>query len=97
MGFSTPIFSDTMKVTEARMVGGNPVHLSMRLDSIKAIQFYAIDDPEDPMPVKVGDTVDVVYNTDANEFRGNVELQLLVKRIEVNKSVLLRYPDQSLI
>jgi len=97
MGFSTPIFSDTMKVTEARMVGGNPVHLSMRLDGIKAIQFYAIDNPEDPMPVKVGDTVDVVYNTDVNEFRGNVELQLMVKRIEVNKSILLRCPDQSLI
>lgn len=86
MGFPAPVFNESMKVSDARMVGKTPVHLSMRFGNIKAIHFFAIDDPEESMPVNVGDTVDLVYQTDINEFRGEESLQLIVKKIGVIKN-----------
>jgi single-stranded-DNA-specific exonuclease len=82
MGFSTPVFNDRMTVTWARMVGKDPVHLSLMFNgNIKAIQFRAIENSGDPMPVNVGDLVDVVYQTDVNQWNNEESLQLKVKRI----------------
>lgn len=82
MGFPTPSFCDTFTVTGAQMVGQTKVHLSLQLDHIKAIQFFAVESPGDPMPVKVGDEVQVVYQTDSNFWNGQDNLQLVVKKIE---------------
>jgi hypothetical protein len=65
------------------MVGQTKVHLSLQLDHIKAIQFFAVESPDDPVPVKVGDEVQVVYQTDSNYWNGQDNLQLVVKRIEI--------------
>jgi len=82
MGFPTPSFCDTFTVTGAQMVGQTKVHLSLQLDHIKAIQFFAVESPDDPMPVQVGDEVRVVYQTDSNFWNGQDNLQLVVKKIE---------------
>jgi single-stranded-DNA-specific exonuclease len=82
MGFPTPSFSDIMEVTNAIMVGKNPVHLSMHLDGIKAIQFFSIDKPGDPMPVQNGDRVKVVYQIAENVWNGYRNLQILVKKTD---------------
>jgi hypothetical protein len=54
----------------------------LHLDHIKAIQFFAVESPDDPMPVQVGDEVRAVYQTDINHWNGQDNLQLVVKRIE---------------
>ena len=44
--------------------------------------FFAIDKPDDPVPVKSGDEIVVLYQTDINVWRDRESLQLMVKRIE---------------
>ncbi|MBF0468002.1 MAG: DHH family phosphoesterase [Desulfamplus sp.] len=81
MGFPSPLFNDRMVATDVRVMGKNPVHLSMLLDGVKAAFFYALDKPGDPLPVNSGDIVDVVYTLDLNSWQGRDSLQLIVKKI----------------
>jgi single-stranded-DNA-specific exonuclease len=85
MAFPTPIFSDVMNATDVRVVGKNPVHLSMKLDGIKAIQFFALDNPGDPLEINSNDKVDVIYTLSMDEWRGRKSLQLKVKRISIKR------------
>jgi single-stranded-DNA-specific exonuclease len=85
MAFPTPIFSDVMTATDVRVVGKNPVHLSMKLDGIKAIQFFALDYPGDPLEINSNDKVDVIYTLSMDEWRGRKSLQLKVKRISIKR------------
>ena len=81
IGFPSPTFSDVMTATNVRVVGKSPVHLSMKLDGIKAIQFYALDNPGDPLQINSNDKVDVVYTLSMDEWQGRKSLQLIIKRI----------------
>jgi len=81
IGFPTPTFNDAMTATNVRVVGKNPVHLSMKLDGIKAIQFYALDNPGDPLQINSNDKVEVVYTLSMDEWQGRKSLQLIIKRI----------------
>ncbi len=81
IGFPSPTFSDVMTATEVRVVGKNPVHLSMKLDGINAIQFYALDNRGDPLPISANDEIDVIYTPSMNEWQGRKSLQLIIKRI----------------
>ena len=83
IGFPSPTFSDLMTATNIRVVGKNPVHLSMKLDGIKAIQFYALDNPGDPFQINSNDKVDVIYTLSMDEWRGRKSLQLIIKRISI--------------
>ena len=84
-GFPEPLFADRFRVMNMRFVGGNPVHLKLTLTCGKrqypAIQFFAIENPGDPPPVAVGERVTALYRPEANEFRGNVTLQLKIDRL----------------
>jgi single-stranded-DNA-specific exonuclease len=81
MGFPSPIFSDVMTATDVRVVGKNPVHLSMKLDGIKAIQFNALNNPGDSLQISSNDKVDVIYTLSVDEWQGRKSLQLIVKKI----------------
>jgi single-stranded-DNA-specific exonuclease len=83
IGFPSPTFSDVMTATNVRVVGKNPVHLSMKLDGIKAIQFYALDNPGDPLQINSNDKVEVVYKLSMDEWQGRKSLQLIIKRISI--------------
>ncbi|MBF0259245.1 MAG: hypothetical protein HQK62_10470, partial [Desulfamplus sp.] len=81
MGFPSPLFHDRMVATDVRVMGKNPVHISMLLDGIKSAFFYALDQPGDPLPLNSGDIVDVVYTLNLNSWQGRENLQLIVKKI----------------
>ncbi len=81
MGFPAPTFSDKMTATNVRAVGKNPVHLSMKLDGIKAIQFYALDKPSDPIKINSNDKVKVIYTLSMDDWQGRKNLQLIIKRL----------------
>ena len=83
IGFPSPTFSDVMTATDVRVVGKNPVHLSMKLDGIKAIQFYALDNPGDPLQINSNDKVDVIYTPSMDKWQGKKSLQLIIKRISI--------------
>jgi single-stranded-DNA-specific exonuclease len=83
IGFPSPTFSDVMTATNVRVVGKSPVHLSMKLDGIKAIQFYALDNPGDPLQINSNDKVKVVYTLSMDEWQGRKSLQLIIKRISI--------------
>jgi single-stranded-DNA-specific exonuclease len=83
IGFPSPTFSDVMTATNVRIVGKNPVHLSMKLDGIKAIQFYALDNPGDPLQINSNDKIDVIYTLSMDEWQGRKTLQLIIKRISI--------------
>ena len=83
IGFPAPTFSDIMTATNVRIVGKNPVHLSMKLDGIKAIQFYALDNPKDSLRINSNDKLEVVYTLSMNEWQGRKSLQLIIKRISI--------------
>ena len=82
-GFPAPEFCDTMTVSGPRMIGKNPVHLKMELNGIEAVMFNAIENPEQPVPVRDGEKIKAVYHTSCNAFGGNESLQLMVQHIEV--------------
>lgn len=81
MGFPSPVFHDQMVATDIKTMGKTPVHLSMKLDGIKAAFFHAIDQPGDPLPVNSGDLVNVVYTLDLNFWQGRENLQLIIKKL----------------
>lgn len=81
MGFPSPMFHDKMVATDVKVMGKNPVHLSMLLDGVKAVFFYALDRAGDPLPVNSGELVDVVYALSLNSWQGRETLQLIVKKI----------------
>jgi len=83
MGFPGPSFCGEMTVDNCRMVGKNPVHLSLTLNRLKGIQFNAIKKSGDAMPVKSGDKVRVVYTLDKNTFNGNTTPQLMIQALDV--------------
>ncbi|MBF0302540.1 MAG: DHH family phosphoesterase [Desulfamplus sp.] len=81
MGFPSPLFHDQMRATDVKVMGKNPVHLSMMLDGVKSAFFYALDKPGAPLPLDSGDLVDVVYTLSLNSWQGRESLQLIIKKI----------------
>ncbi len=80
--FAEPVFAGTFQVDSFRLVGAEPVHLSLRL-SLKnkvfsAIWFRAVKQPGAALPVAVGDEIDCAYRLTVNEFKGRRNLQLQV-------------------
>ena len=83
MSFPIPVFDDIMTVQSPRIVGkkDKAVNLSMILDGHKAIQFFAVDNPGDPLPVKEGQKIRVAYQLQLESFRGMENPQIIVKQI----------------
>lgn len=82
MGFPSPLFHDRMVATDVKVMGKNPVHLSMMLDGVKSAFFYALAKPGDPLPVNSGEIVDVLYTLNLNSWQGRESLQLIIKKIK---------------
>lgn len=79
--FPEPLFDDTFRVLEQRLVGGK--HLRMRLGKGKkildAISFF-ID--TDCWPNHRLENIHAVYRLDINEFKGRQNVQLLIEYME---------------
>lgn len=80
--FSEPIFDGVFKLQSRRIVGQK--HLKVQLGHPKlkqAIDGIAFNQTDQEWPVEVKQ-VNVAYQLDINEFRGNRTLQLLIRHIE---------------
>lgn len=86
-GFDVPLFEAEFHVAKARPVGADKNHLQLALHDghrlFKGIWFFALDD-EHPQPVRAGEHVALAFTPQFNEFRGNREVQLMVRGRVVN-------------
>lgn len=82
-GFPAPQYRGTIEVTDVRMVGRDPVHLSFRAmaysRAVKGILFHAIEQAGQEPPFVPGQMVEGVFQPMDNVFRGEhrIELQCL--------------------
>lgn len=85
-GFDEPVFEGIFAVVKSRIVGVDPVHLSLQLYSdgmqFPAIWFRALLKPGEEPPVKDGNTIRCAYRLKLNVFRGNENLQLMIDYAE---------------
>lgn len=82
--FETPTFEGVFSVKSVRVVGNEPIHLALDLETTnntihKAIWFRALGQPGDPLPITPGDQVQCAYRLSLNTFRGARQLKLLVE------------------
>jgi len=78
--FPKPIFYDSMNVSFCKMVGKeNPVHLMMTLNGTRAMKFFAIESPNDQMPIHKNDVVNCIYRIGINEYNGRINPQIIVE------------------
>jgi len=84
--FEEPSFEGIFTVRQARIVGAEPVHLSLKLEKkgreFQGIWFRAVDNPGDIPAIKEGNTIRCVYKLKSNHFRGHNKLQLFVDYAE---------------
>ncbi len=81
-GFPAPVFDGVFKVLEQRVVGGQ--HIKFVLEGehrgvYDAIAFKAIEPGSEPGKF---DFINMAYQLDANEFRGQRSLQLIIEKFE---------------
>lgn len=81
--FEAPIFEGDFLVKSVRVVGNEPIHLALVLETsntiYKGIWFRALGQPGDPLPIAPGDRVNCAYRLSVNTFRGARQLKLLVE------------------
>lgn len=79
-GFEAPQYRGAVEITEARMVGNDPVHLSfvavVHGRQVRGILFHAIEQAGMEPPFAVGDTVEGVFQPVDNLYRGAHSIQL---------------------
>lgn len=82
-GFETPKFVAKFEILAVRVVGKEPVHLSLEVasahKSFKTVWFRALSEPGATLPVAVGDHVSLLYSPVVETFRGQTRY---VPRIE---------------
>lgn len=85
--FDEPLFEGYFTVSRSRMVGADPVHLSLELEQqgrhFTGIWFRAIDRAGDEQPIKNGNTIRCVYKLKLNDYRGQKNLQLVIEYAEI--------------
>lgn len=84
--FEEPAFEGIFTVCKTRIVGAEPVHLSLKLEhkglEFQAIWFNAMENPGDMQVINDGNTIRCAYKLKMNNFRGRRNLQLLVEYAE---------------
>lgn len=84
--FEEPVFEGVFTVQRSRLVGSEPIHLSMQLQmeerNFQGIWFRAIVNVGDKQPVRQGDRVKCAYKLKLNDFRGRQSLQLFIEYAE---------------
>lgn len=82
--FEQPIFTGTWRVNDMRLIGDG-THLKLRLSNnattIDAVWFGA--NKEGAPPVSVGVTAKFAYCLDAQSYRGNTRLQLIIRGVDL--------------
>lgn len=81
--FEAPIFEGIFSIKSVRVVGNEPIHLALDLETAKtthkAIWFRALGQAGDPLPITPGDQVKCAYRLSLNTFRGVRQVNLLVE------------------
>ncbi|TCK18408.1 exonuclease RecJ [Thiogranum longum] len=81
-GFPEPLFDGTFCVGAVRVVGERHLKLSLRpVDGGPAVDAIAFSQVERFVPA-VGEEVRAVYHLDSNEYRGMLNLQLVIEWLE---------------
>jgi len=77
----SPVFAmNNLKVTGKRLMGSDNSHLKLTVTS-GANEFPAIWWKRGDIPLGAGDSVDIAFHPQKNEFNGNVSIQLIVDDI----------------
>ena len=77
----TPTFSlSDCKITQKRLMGDNNNHLRLTVSKEDAI-FTCIRWQEGDTPLKEGDTLDIAFQPQINEYNGDISVQLIIKDI----------------
>ncbi|MCP3870840.1 MAG: single-stranded-DNA-specific exonuclease RecJ [Gammaproteobacteria bacterium] len=81
-GFPEPVFDDTFKVINQRILGGKHLKLVLQPESgeglLDAIAFNQAEDHESGGLGRIR----AAYRLDINQFRGNLNLQLVIEQVE---------------
>lgn len=84
--FEEPFFLGVFEVTGIRAVGAEPIHLSLKLrqkkKELQAIWFNALNNPDDSINIKCGDTIRCAYKLKLNMYNGRKKMQLLIEYAE---------------
>lgn len=77
----SPIFAmKNLKIKEKRLMGENKDHLRLTVQS-GTCEFNCIRWQQGDIPLVTGDTLDVAFHPQINEYNGNVSVQLIVDDI----------------
>ena len=91
MGNPKPTFiSKNITIEDMRLVGADGRHLKLNLKSqISNLKFDAIGFNMGEMSEKIsiGDTIDIVYTIEQDEWNGNNRLQLKIKDIKISTNL----------
>ncbi len=79
-GNTEPVFASRGTVGDLRLVGSDGKHLKLKINGMNAIAFGM---GEMYGKIKKGDTVDIAYTLDMNEWNGKRTLQMKVKDIRL--------------
>lgn len=82
--FSEPLFDGVFQVVQQRLVGEKHLKLVLTRETYSSQVFDAICFNVDlnKWPNQQAQNIHIAYHLDINEFRGNVQVQLLVRHIE---------------
>jgi len=84
-GFPAPVFDGQFTIASQRVVGEKHLKLTLRhpqfKQQIEGIAFNSIGE-KGSLPTKPGDSVQLAYRLDINEFRGERNLQLMVEHLQ---------------
>ncbi|MFK8014620.1 MAG: single-stranded-DNA-specific exonuclease RecJ [Gammaproteobacteria bacterium] len=82
-GFEPAGFYGEFVVARSRLVGADPVHLSLDIEhdsgACRGIWFRAIKQAGDPPPLQNGDRMACVYRLSRDDYRGGGAIQLIVE------------------
>ncbi len=86
--FDEPVFEGMFKVKKHRLVGDEPVHLSLTLEAenqkkLHGIWFRALENPGEEIQIKDNNTIKCAYKLKLNNFRGHKNIQLMIEYAEV--------------
>lgn len=87
--FEKPLFAEQVHVEDVKVIGReNPVHLRMTVvvssgERITGVWFNALKEPNSPLPCHSGMAGVMAFELAQNEFRGQVNLQALIRYFQV--------------
>ena len=97
VGNPTPLFyTQNIKINDASGVGANK-HTRLTLDAGGGISAMCFSVSPEQLDVYKGECVDIMYNLDVNEFRGERSAQLIVRAVRKSEKQTARESDELLL